>query len=305
MRGFSRSAYYMGLEAVIQGDLDEAESQFERAFSWRPRWARVANTLGTVFMTAEDFERAAGFYDRALEVVPDYAEALLGKVRALTFLGRYLEAVAVTDTLLALERWYIGDARYWRAMNEVQLGQDDAAWDDVERAAKLITNAEVPKLAGIIAVRRQQLAVARAKFEEVACSETTRTVRCRSTWARSWWNSGSGQARWRRSSQPPRASIGAQEAIEGQIARIRATSTAGAPARRQLVRRGKSRGANNNSRRRRACAPLHGLTQRPRASISRATTEARQYVMHVTDDPQFGERARDLLARIPRGAGTP
>jgi tetratricopeptide (TPR) repeat protein len=128
--------------------------------------AADTGTLGTVFMTAEDFERAAEFYDRALEVVPDYPEALLGKVRALTFAGRYSDALTATDALLVLEYWYIGDARYWRAMNEVQLEQDDAAWGDIERAAKLISNAEVPKLAGIIAVRRQQLLVARAKFEE-------------------------------------------------------------------------------------------------------------------------------------------
>jgi hypothetical protein len=32
-------------------------------------------------------------------------------------------------------------------------------------------------------------------------------------------------------------------------------------------------------------------------------TEARQYAMHVTDDPQFGDRARDLLARLPAGSG--
>ena len=40
------------------------------------------------------------------------------------------------------------------------------AWDDVETAAKFVRNAGVPKLAGIIAYRRKQLDVARAKFEE-------------------------------------------------------------------------------------------------------------------------------------------
>ena len=57
---FLEITYYMGLDAMIQGDLDGADAQFERAYNWRPRWARVANTRGTVFMTAEEFERAAG-----------------------------------------------------------------------------------------------------------------------------------------------------------------------------------------------------------------------------------------------------
>ena len=36
--------------------------------------------------------------------MPDHAEALLGKVRALTFAGRYQDALAAIDALLALER---------------------------------------------------------------------------------------------------------------------------------------------------------------------------------------------------------
>jgi tetratricopeptide (TPR) repeat protein len=296
---FLEITYYRGLDAVIQGDLDEAAVQFERAFSWRPRWARVANTLGTVFMTAEDFERAAEFYDRALEVVPDHAEALLGKVRALTFSGRYQDALTTTDALLALERWYIGDARYWRAMNEVQLERNEEAWDDVERAAKLITNAEVPKLAGIIAVRRMQLDVARAKFEEARqrsdsdCEVPfylgTVLVEQRE-WARSVEAFIAAAAcfdRW-------------QEAIEGQIARIRAasssTSASGALTARQakqIARREQQLAAQARMR-----ATSWFNTAAACFNLARYM-EARQYAMQVTDDPQFGERARDLLSRLP------
>src|SRR6185503_1048264 len=47
-RRFLEITYYMGLQAMIQGDLDGADAQFEHAYLWRPRWARVANTRGTV-----------------------------------------------------------------------------------------------------------------------------------------------------------------------------------------------------------------------------------------------------------------
>ena len=297
---FLEVTYYLGLAAMIQGDLDGADAQFERAYTWRSRWARVANTRGTVFMTAEEFERAAGFYDRALEVVPDYPEALLGKVRALTFAGRYRDALAATDVLLALERWYVGDARYWRAMNEMQLEQNDAAWDDIERAARLITNAEVPKLAGIIAVRRQQLAVARAKFEEARQRDEsdcevpfylgTVLVEQRD-WARSAeaFISASGCFdRW-------------QETIEGQMAHIRAGAAAGVLSERQ---------ARQIARREQLLA---GLTRMRATSWFNTAAacfnltrymEARQYAMQLLDDPQFGERARDLVSRIPQGTGT-
>src|SRR5207302_3331014 len=53
----------------------------------------------------------------------------------------------------------------WRAWNNMQLGHNDQAWIDVEEAWKLQITADVAKLAGMIAYRRQQLDVAREKFE--------------------------------------------------------------------------------------------------------------------------------------------
>jgi tetratricopeptide (TPR) repeat protein len=63
-------------------------------------------------------------------------------------------------------RLYLVDTRYWRAMDEYQLGRLDEAWNDIEESKKLFVNALVPKLAGLIAYRRQQIDVARDRFEE-------------------------------------------------------------------------------------------------------------------------------------------
>src|SRR5207249_2508583 len=98
----------------------------------------------------------------ALVREPRAVDALLGRIRALTYLGRNEDAIATTDLLIALG-WYVGDARYWRALNESELERNDEAWTDVEAAAKLLVNADVPKLAGLIAYRRHQLDVSRAK----------------------------------------------------------------------------------------------------------------------------------------------
>src|SRR5207248_2291670 len=85
--------------------------------------------------------------------------------RALTYAGRYEDALAAIDELLT-GRWLVGDARYWRALNEAQLGRNEEAWSDIELAARLLINAEVPKLAGIIAYRLKQIEVSRARFDE-------------------------------------------------------------------------------------------------------------------------------------------
>jgi tetratricopeptide (TPR) repeat protein len=138
---------------------------FDKAYRWHQAWPTLTLAIANVGMTAEEFERAATMYEATLTHEPKAVDALLGKVRALTFLGRNEEAIATVDVLLA-ERWYVGDGRYWRAVNETQLERFDDAWADIELAAKLLVNADVPKLAGIIAYRRHELEVSRAKFDE-------------------------------------------------------------------------------------------------------------------------------------------
>ena len=49
-----------------------------------------------------------------------------------------------------------GDAYYWRAANELEMDRLDAAWTDIEAADKAMVNSDVPKLAGIIEMRRKR-----------------------------------------------------------------------------------------------------------------------------------------------------
>jgi tetratricopeptide (TPR) repeat protein len=289
---FHEITYYMGLDAIIQGNLDEADAQFERAYQWRPRWASLANTRGNVFMTAEDFEQASEFYDQALSLAPDHVQALLGKARALTFAGRYTDALTATDALLMLERWFIGDARYLRALNELQLGRYDDAWTDIERAAALITNAEVPKLAGIIAVQRQQSQVARAKFEE---ARRRNGMDCEVPF---YLGSVLVERReWALAAEAFIAAAGcfdeSQTDIEDQIARIRTSEASPTRQARQIARREQQLASQARMR-----ATSWFNTAAACFNLARHN-EARQYAERVTDDAQFGPRARDLLARLP------
>jgi tetratricopeptide (TPR) repeat protein len=291
---FVEVAYYKGLQAVISGDLDAADAEFERAYTWRPRWPSVATSRGNVLMTAEDFDRAADFYDRALALTPDHVDAMLGKLRALTFAGRYEAALAVSDTLLALQRWYVGDARYWRAVNELQLGHHDQAWDDIEQAALLIRNADVPKLAGVIAVRRQHPAIARLKFEEALkrnpddC-ETSFYLGTVLADERQWGPSVNALAR------TTDCLAQAQRALEAEIARLRASDATPERRARQIARREQQVAANV----RMAAASFFNAAAGC-FNLARYD-EARSYADQVKDDPQFGARALELVARIPDG----
>jgi tetratricopeptide (TPR) repeat protein len=127
----------------------------------------VTFALANVAMTAEVFDRAVAFYDRTRLLTGGNPDAELGYVRALSYARRHAEAIEAANRLLA-GSWNRGDAYYWRAWNETQLNQDDRAWDDIAEAAKVLFNADVPKLTGILAIRRGELPRARDQFQQAA-----------------------------------------------------------------------------------------------------------------------------------------
>jgi len=168
---FIEVKYLQGLFAVgeaprvgLSSKLDDADRLFSEVYAWRTEWPALTQSIANIAMTSEDYERALTFYTRTLDVEPNAVDSLLGKIRALTFVGRPADAIAAADTLLA-RNWFVGDARYWRALNLSELERVDEAWSDIEAAARLVVNADVPKLAGLIAYRRHQLEVSRSRFE--------------------------------------------------------------------------------------------------------------------------------------------
>jgi tetratricopeptide (TPR) repeat protein len=284
--------YFAGLSATFAGRIDEASDHMQRAYAWRPRWPAVTNSLANIFITLEDFDQAVDFFDRTLVVLPAFPDALLGKVRALTYLGRHEDALVAVDQLLALGRWLVGDARYWRALNEAQLARYDEAWQDVELASRLLVNAAVPKLAGIIAYRRKQLDVATAKFDESRARD------------REDCETGfylgvvlAEQAVWVRTAdvlvETGRCLDTAEHALTDEIERIRASDDPPARRARQIARREQKIAAG-----RRMMATSWFNVAVAYYNLGRKS-EARPYAEKIVEDEQFGERARDLLTRIP------
>jgi tetratricopeptide (TPR) repeat protein len=173
-----RTAYLLGLREVGRRKLDEAEVRFDRAYAWRPRWPALTLSMANVAMTGEEFENAERLYRETLAADPRAADALLGDVKALTYLAE--QSMPLRRSIACSASAGILATLVTGALNENQLGQLDQAWDDIEAAAKLLINAEVPKLAGIIAYRRQQLDVSRAKFRSLV-SAIAMTARPAST----------------------------------------------------------------------------------------------------------------------------
>src|SRR5262249_14948734 len=112
--------YLLGMNAIGQRKLNDAEKFLELAYAWNPRWPALTVSLANIAMTGEDFERALDFYQQTLVLEPRAIDAHIGKARALTYLARHEQAIAVVDEILT-GQLYLGDAHYWRALNLFQL----------------------------------------------------------------------------------------------------------------------------------------------------------------------------------------
>jgi tetratricopeptide (TPR) repeat protein len=287
---FKEVAYWLGLIDVGDRKLDSADKHFTDAYAWRPQWPAVTESIANVAMTSEEFQRSLAFYDRTLELEPNAVDALLGRIRALTYLGRQEDAIATADRLIGL-RWFVGDARYWRALNESELERNDEAWMDVEAAAKLLINADVPKLAGLIAYRRHELDVSRDRF---TLAHTRNANDCET-----FFYLGIVDAELR--DWPPAADIliGAAQCLQendnNYLKEIDTIEASDEPPARKAAKIARRRQYIEKGRRQMATAWFD--TAVACYNLARKS-EAQQYAEKVADDLQFGERAKEILARL-------
>lgn len=292
--------YFLGLSAmsgqerigatVGRPDLDSADAYFTTAYAWRQDWPAITLAIATVAVTAEDFDRAFDFYDRTLALIPDHPNALLGKVRALTYLKRHLEAIATTDQMLAAGS-SPADARYWRAYNETQLDDFDAAWEDIEIASRMVINAEVPKLAGIIAARRRDLPVARQRLE---LAVTRRVSGCDTGFYLQAVTAEQGD--WTTTARVAATTAQCLEdeigTLTGEIAGLQTTEMSADRRARQIQRREAEIAAD---RRMRATTWFNAAAAHFNLQQGSA---AREFANKLLDDPQFADRVRVMLDRL-------
>jgi tetratricopeptide (TPR) repeat protein len=265
---------------------------YNDAYAWRPQWPALTQSIANIAMTVEEFDRAALFYDRTIALEPLAVDALLGKARAQTYLGKNVEAIATTDLLLNAH-WFVGDARYWRALNESELERNDEAWTDVELADKLLVNAEVPKLAGLIAYRRRDLDVSRGKFE-VAHKRNGND--CETAY---YLGVVLAEQRvWPRTAdmllEAAQCIDAAELAYTEQIAKIRASNDPPARQAQKIARR-----EQYIAKGRRMQATSFYDIAVAYFNLSRKD-DARRYAEKVSADEQFSERAKEILSRLSK-----
>ncbi len=164
---FAEAHYHLGEAAVGEKKLFEAEAHLLQAFKAIPESPQPRILLAGIYFATEEFATGLEFYDLALEISPEYRDALLGKAISLAYLGRYDESMKVLDRMLELGFWLLGESHYWLAWNLQALKRGPEALRHVDEAkGRLPTNTHVFSLAGALALELGELGRAEKDFLE-------------------------------------------------------------------------------------------------------------------------------------------
>ncbi len=164
---FAEAHFHLGEAALGERRLLEAEEHLLVAIRAIPESPQPPILLASIAFANEEFDRSLPYYERALELSPEYRDALLGKAISQAYLGRFDESLKTLDRILELGFWLIGEAYYWQAWNLRELGREPEALERVDEAKKrLPTNSHVFGLAGALALGAGELERAEMDFLE-------------------------------------------------------------------------------------------------------------------------------------------
>ena len=94
-------SWYRGMAHFSLGHISLAFEDFKKAHKIHPNHTHVLNNLGTCYALLKNYERAAEYYQRVLDISPGFEEALFNLSVVYYHMGKYKEAY---NTLLLCEQ---------------------------------------------------------------------------------------------------------------------------------------------------------------------------------------------------------
>lgn len=169
---FYEAHYFLGEEAFRRGLLLAAERHYFEARQGLPPSPIMAISLASVYFHLEELEKSLEMYEEALQLLPGYREAMLGKAICLSYLHRHDEAMKCLQTMIDLGYWLLGEAHYWMAWNLYHLTRYEEALNHCfEAQRRLPTSSEVFSLTGTVALELNLFLEAEENFNQALAYE--------------------------------------------------------------------------------------------------------------------------------------
>ena len=155
----------LGNAALNGGALLSAEHHHTVALHAFPGMLPAAMQLGRVHVMLEEYEASLPEYQQVLDVISDQVDAMLGKARALSALGRPTEAIPILDQIIAMGTWLVGDAYLLAGVESVPDERTGCGDERHRRGASTDVERTRPLPRGSIASARNEWPRAQAEFE--------------------------------------------------------------------------------------------------------------------------------------------
>ncbi len=166
---FVEADYALGrylLEDPTSRDPEEGLRRLQSAAAAFPRSPAIATWIANTYRGWEEWAPALAAYDAALTLSPAHPDALIGRTIALSQLSRPQEGIEAATRVIEGGQWMMGEAYYWRAWNQLRLGNFALARADADLARTQMSNARVFVLSGVIEWRMRRLESAERDFQQ-------------------------------------------------------------------------------------------------------------------------------------------
>ena len=154
------------VEDRTSGDQEGGLRLLRSAAAAFPRSSAIVVWIGNTHRGWEEWPAALEAYDAVLAMAPKHPDAQIGRTVALSQLGRAQDAIATATTVIDAGQWMVGEAYYWRAWNQLRLGNLPMAREDADRARTQMSNARIYVLSGVIEWRMRRLESAERDFQQ-------------------------------------------------------------------------------------------------------------------------------------------
>jgi tetratricopeptide (TPR) repeat protein len=154
------------IEDPSSGDQEGGLRRLQSAAAAFPGSPAIAVWIGNTHRSWEEWPAALESYDKALALSAAHPDALIGRTVSLSQMGRAQEAIATATRVIDNGQWMVGEAYYWRAWNQLRLGNLQMAREDADRARTQMANARVYVLSGVIEWRMRRLESAERDFQQ-------------------------------------------------------------------------------------------------------------------------------------------
>ena len=121
---------------LAAGRFSQADRLFRAVLAEHPTYAPAVQGLGDAAVLVEDFSAAAEFYRYALRLDPKLVRSKVSLGIVIRSQGRWREAHAFFEQAAA-EDPDSAPARYWLAFGQIEMGQSDAARENLDAALRL------------------------------------------------------------------------------------------------------------------------------------------------------------------------